>query len=285
MNAPGLAPSVATSHGSIFVECSGRNGPPLLLIHGNSSCRGVFARQLQSALADRYRLIAIDLPGHGQSDNAPDPVRTYSLPGFADCIIEVLGILGISELTILGWSLGGHIAIELLARFTGVKGLILTGTPPVRRNGMAEGFVASPDRGLPGRRVLDETEIDAFARHMFGEPIEPFLRAALRRSDGRCREQMFAAARMGVGVDQRLTIERSTVPLAVINGSADPLIKLDYLDGIAYRKLWNGRCHRLDGAGHAPFWHAADEFNALAGQFLDAVEAGAGRSGHAASGG
>ena len=285
MQAPRLTQSVVTSHGSIFVECSGRNGPPLLLIHGNSSCGGVFTRQLQSALADRYRLIAIDLPGHGQSEDATDPVRTYSLPGFADCIIELLGILRISEVSILGWSLGGHIAIEMLARFGGIRGLILTGAPPVRRNGMAEGFVASPGRGLPGRRMLDEAEIDAFARHMFGEPIQPFLREAIRRSDGRCREQMFAAARMGQGVDQRLTIERSTVPLAVINGSADPLIKLDYLDGIAYRKLWNGRCHRLDGAGHAPFWHAADEFNALAGQFLDAVEAGAGRSGHAASGG
>ncbi|WP_200841112.1 alpha/beta fold hydrolase [Geminicoccus flavidas] len=279
MQASRLTQRVMTSHGSIFVERSSGNGPPLLLIHGNSSCRGVFARQFQSALADRYRLVAIDLPGHGLSDDAADPVRTYSLPGFADCIIELLRLLGISEVSILGWSLGGHIAIEMLERFDGIRGLILTGTPPVRRNGMAEGFVASPDRGLPGRRILDEAEIDAFARHMFGEPVEPFLRQAIRRSDGRCREQMFASARKGVGVDQRLVIEQSTVPVAVINGSADPLIRLDYLDGVAFGNLWERRCHRLDEVGHAPFWHAADAFNALAGRFLDAAADATARSG------
>ncbi|WP_191061522.1 alpha/beta fold hydrolase [Geminicoccus harenae] len=285
MQPPRLTQSVRTSHGAICVEHSRGNGPPLLLIHGNSSCRGVFARQFQSALADRHRLVAMDLPGHGQSDDARDPARSYTLPGLADCIIELLEILGISGLSILGWSLGGHIAIEMLARFDGINGLILTGTPPVRRNGMAEGFVASPGRGLPGQRLLGEAEVDAFARHMFGEPVEPFLQHAIRRSDGRCREQLFLAARMGLGVDQRRVIERSTVPVAVINGSADPLIRLDYLDGIAFGNLWERRCHRLEGAGHAPFWHAADAFNAMAGQFLGAIESMSGRSGHASSGG
>lgn len=279
MQASRLTQSVRTSHGAICVEHSRGNGPPLLLIHGNSSCRGVFARQFQSALADRYHLVAIDLPGHGQSGDARDPARSYTLPGLADCLIELLGILGIGAVSILGWSLGGHIAIEMLARFAGINGLILTGTPPIRRNGMAEGFVASPGRGLPGQRILSEAEVDAFARQMFGEPVEPFLQQAIRRADGRCREQLFAAARMGLGADQRLTIERSTVPVAVINGSADPLIRLDYLDGIAFGNLWERRCHRLEGAGHAPFWHAADAFNAMAGQFLAAAADATARSG------
>ena len=72
---------IDTSHGCVAVEESGHGDIPVLLIHGNSFCRGVFRHQLQGVLAENHRLIAFDLPGHGQSDNAPDPIRTYTRPG------------------------------------------------------------------------------------------------------------------------------------------------------------------------------------------------------------
>ncbi|MBO1073725.1 alpha/beta fold hydrolase [Roseomonas marmotae] len=263
---------VVTPYGSIAVEDHRGNGTPILLIHGNSSCRGVFLRQTQSTLAESHRLIAIDLPGHGQSDDAPDPVNGYTRPGLADSIIELLTVLDIGEVIRMGWSLGGHIGIEMLSRFNGVKGLIITGTPPDRHGGMAEGFVALPQTGLAGRRDLSEAEIDDFARMMFGEPVEPFLRDAIRRADGHCRQRLFEAARAGYGVDQRLALENTSVPVAVINGDGDPLIKLDYIDGAAHARLWQGRCHRLSGVGHAAFWHAADEFNSMLFRFARNVE-------------
>jgi pimeloyl-ACP methyl ester carboxylesterase len=263
---------VPTPHGKLFVEDTGGPGVPLLLIHGNSSCRHVFARQIRSGLAARCRLIAFDLPGHGRSYDANDPVRTYSLPGLADCTVELLARLGVSDAVVLGWSLGGHIGIEMLSRFPGMKGLILTGAPPIRRGGFAEGFAVAPADGLAGRRHLSEVEVDSFARIMFGAPVEPFLRDAISRSDGRCRQGLFEASRAGLGVDQRLAVEGSALPIAVINGAADPLIRLDYVESVAYRKLWDRQCHRLGGVGHAAFWHAADTFNALLGRFLDELE-------------
>jgi len=267
-----------TSHGCLVVEETGRGGTPVVLIHGNSSCRGVFSRQVQSRLAERHRLITFDLPGHGQSSDAPDPVRSYSLSGLADAVIELLAMLDITEAVVLGWSLGGHIGIEMLPRFQGMKGLLITGTPPIRRGAMADGFVAPPGGGVAGRHDLTDADIDGFASAMFGEPIEPFLREAIARADGRFRQRLFEAARMGEGVDQRVTVENSLVPLAVVNGESDPLIKLDYLDTVAYGNLWDGRCHRLNGVGHAPFWHASEEFNAIVERFLHDVETGAASS-------
>jgi pimeloyl-ACP methyl ester carboxylesterase len=64
--------NIVTSHGSLAVEESGQGSIPALLIHGNSSCRAVFRNQLQGPLAENHRLIAFDLPGHGQSGDAPD---------------------------------------------------------------------------------------------------------------------------------------------------------------------------------------------------------------------
>ena len=109
--------------------------------------------------------------------------------------------------------------------------------------------------------------------NIFGESAEAFLRDAVARTDGSFRKRLFEAARAGEGVDQRLTVESSRVPLAVVNGGADRFINLDYFDTVAYANLWEGRCHRLSGLGHAPFWEAPGDFNPVLERFLQDVEA------------
>ena len=77
MTIPTRHHTIVTSHGFLAVEESGQGSIPVLLILGNSSCRAVFRHQLQGPLAENHRLIAFDLPGHGQSGNAPDSSRNY----------------------------------------------------------------------------------------------------------------------------------------------------------------------------------------------------------------
>ena len=87
----------------------------MLLIHGNSACKEIFARQFESRLTQGYRLIAFDLPGHGASADAAEPQRTYNIPWwYADVALEVLQRFGVDHLAVFGWSLGGHVGIELL---------------------------------------------------------------------------------------------------------------------------------------------------------------------------
>ncbi|MDQ0314992.1 alpha/beta fold hydrolase [Amorphus orientalis] len=260
---------VETSHGVIAVEDTHNPGTPVLLIHGNSSCRDVFQHQLDAPFARRKRLVAIDLPGHGDSDDAIDPARTYTRSGLADAVDELLGIMGMTDAVVVGWSLGGHVGIDLLVRSDRIKGLLITGTPPVRNGGMAEGFNTSPRFGLAARAELSDEDVADFARAMLGKPVPPFLPSAIRRTDRRFRRVLFEAARAGTGADQRLAVERTRVPIAVVNGAADPLLNLDYLEGVAYGNLWDGRCYRLPGAGHAPFWQASVQFNTILERFLD----------------
>jgi pimeloyl-ACP methyl ester carboxylesterase len=266
--------TISTPHGSLVVEESGQGDVPVLLIHGNSSCRGVFRHQLQGPLARDYRLISFDLPGHGQSSNAPDPQRSYTRPGFADAAITVLGQLNVREAVVCGWSLGGHIGVEMMPRFPGLRGLMIVGTPPIGPNEWARGFIPSPHMGLAARQDLSEAEIDEFAGAIFGQPVPPFLRDAVARADGLARKTMFEASRAGAGVNQRQTVEASPVPLAIVNGGNDPFVNLDYLDTIAYGNLWEGRCHRLPALGHTAFWHAPDIFNPILGRFLHDVGVG-----------
>jgi len=265
---------VTTSHGALAVEDVGQGSLPLVLIHGNSICRDVFRHQLTGRLAENHRLIAFDLPGHGQSGDAPDPARTYTRPGLADAVVELLGKLGVKEAVVLGWSLGGHIGIEMVPRFAGMRGLMVVGTPPVARNGMADGFQRSPHMQLAGQEHLSETDIEAFVRAIFGKSAEPFLHKAVARADGRFRKTLFEAARAGSGVDQRQIVETNPVPLVVVNGSEDRFVKLDYLDTLAYANLWEGHCHRLAELGHAPFWEGPGDFDPILERFFRDVESG-----------
>jgi pimeloyl-ACP methyl ester carboxylesterase len=265
---------ITTSHGSLAVEDSGRSGIPVLLIHGNSLCRDVFRNQMQGQLAKNHRFIAFDLLGHGESKNAIDPKRSYTRPGLADAAVELLDKLGVTEAIVFGWSLGGHIGIEMISRFPGLRGLMISGSPPVRHTQMSQGFRASPHVRVADKEELSKADIDAFVEGIFGESAEASLRHAVARADGRFRKRLFEAARAGEGVDQRLIVESSLVPLAVVNGVTDRFVNLDYFDTVAYANLWEGRCHRLSRVGHAPFWEAPGDFNPILARFLQDVETG-----------
>src|SRR5206468_510625 len=100
----------------------------------------VFRNQMEGPLGQRYRMLAPDLPGHGDSSDAVDPVRSYSMPGYADAMVEVLSLMGIDKAIVFGWSLGGHNGLEMISRFPGLLALMITGTPPVSAAEVTKGF-------------------------------------------------------------------------------------------------------------------------------------------------
>jgi pimeloyl-ACP methyl ester carboxylesterase len=266
---------VDTTHGRITVVDVGSAGPTVLLIHGNSACKEIFARQFDSRLTTRFRLIAFDLPGHGASSDAIDPERTYHIPGYADAALEVLRALHVDRLAIFGWSLGGHVGIELLARDTAdveIAGLAITGTPPIGHNpaDFAAGFLPSPHMDLTGKDHFSDAEIADYARSSVAAPA-PFLAAAVRRTDPRARRLMMAAALAGRGADQRNVVTTNATPIAVITGANEPFVSSDYLTAFPYRNLWERRVFSIPETGHAPFWERAEIFNPLFERFLTDV--------------
>ena len=270
MSAPGF--DVATSHGLTAVTDTGGPGPAVLLIHGNSACKEIFARQIEARLVHRFRLIAFDLPGHGASSDALDPQRSYSIPGYADLALELLAHLGVEQLAILGWSLGGHIGIELLTRNVDVAGLAITGTPPIGHNAadFAAGFRPQQHMDLTGKEAFTEADIRAYAAETAGVPA-PFLEAAVRRTDGRARRLMMVAAMSARGADQRHVASTCAVPLAVITGANEPFVNNQYLAEFPYRNLWDRTVHVVPDTGHAPFWERPQLFNPLFERFLTDV--------------
>jgi pimeloyl-ACP methyl ester carboxylesterase len=242
------------------------------MIHGNSSCKEVFRNQYEGAIGREFRCVAMDLPGHGGSSDASDPERTYWMPGYADCVAEVMRVLGYKRHAVLGWSLGGHVGIEMVARGDTVSRLMISGSPPFARTqaSVDKGFRQNDHMHLAAQRDLSLEEVSAYARATCGSnaPYEPFLEAAVARTDGRARELMFSRIVAPGTTDNREVVSSSPVTLAVVNGEDDPFVDNDFVDAVPYANLWNGRTHQLKGIGHAPFWEAPEKFDPLLCRFL-----------------
>lgn len=265
---------IETGQGKVAVLDTGGQGAPVLFIHGNSSCKEVFQDQLGSALGETYRCIAMDLPGHGRSEDSRFPESSYTMPGYAEVALQVLTALDAESTVVVGWSLGGHIGIEMLARSQVIRGLVISGTPPVSADAadMATAFLPHEHMGATGQETLTEEEADAYAHTTCGGRYESFLGEAVRRTDGRARRIMMEAAMAGTSANQRQIVESTLVPLAVINGSEEPLVNNDYVMSLNYSSLWGGKVHLIKGAGHAPFWDKPEAFNALLEAFLETLD-------------
>jgi pimeloyl-ACP methyl ester carboxylesterase len=103
---------------------------------------------------------------------------------------------------------------------------------------------------------------------------EPWILEDAERTDGRARI-LIADAATGTqdvppkGCDQKAVVEGTDVLIAVVNGSEEPFVDLDYLDKeVKWKRIWKGECVRLGGLGHAPFWEDPDRFEGVLREFL-----------------
>jgi pimeloyl-ACP methyl ester carboxylesterase len=262
---------VETSHGIVAVEATTSAGPDVVLIHGNSSCRAVFDKQVRSQIGEDYRLICLDLPGHGDSSDASDKQRTYNLPGLADASLETMSLLNVHNPVLVGWSLGGHVAIEMVHRGAAVRGLFLTGTPPVGAD-IREGFRGNLLKGLASTGPFSREQAKRFVEGVFGGEATDKLVEAAMRTDGDFRTTLFSQARSSEKSNQREVVSSVGKPTAIVNGAEDPIVNLDYIEAVPYARLWRGKCFTIPSAGHASFLQNSLEFNSYLREFLEDLE-------------
>src|SRR4029079_17601619 len=112
----------------LAIEVRGE-GPALVCVHGFGGAKEDFADHLE-ALAERWRVITVDLRGHGDSDAPSDP-SSYSLDRLARDVEAVADAVGAERFRLLGHSMGGMLARRIvLARPERVAGLVMMRPPP-----------------------------------------------------------------------------------------------------------------------------------------------------------
>jgi pimeloyl-ACP methyl ester carboxylesterase len=264
-------------YGQICVVDNEVDGPCVLFIHGNSACKEVFHEQFRSSLAQTYRLIAVDLPGCGASDNAKIPQDVYRMKPMAAIIANLLIELHVAEVVLMGWSLGGHLALELAVGLEGLKGVIITGTPPSGpgRGEASQAFNPTDEMALTAALTFTDKDVELYGEAIFGDIFgeDQVFRQAVSRADGQMRQTAIFdwGLNENAGHHQVDVVAELSVPIAVIDGSGDSFINRDWMKNLTWGNLWRGKFHNIEKAGHAPFLENPDAYNATLGEFLSDV--------------
>lgn len=253
---------------ALHVESLG-SGRPLVLLHGFAMHSGLFA-PLLPPLARRHRVHAVDLPGHGRSAT----VEPFDLASVADAVDAAVAV---DDATVLGWSLGGQVALQWARAQPGkVRRLVLVATTP--------SFVARDDWPY----AMTEQALLRFGdelRASYRLTLLRFLSLQVQGSDeGRAtlaplRARLFergepskdaldAALETLRRTDLRPALPNVTAPTLVIGGDRDTLVPLGATKALA-AALPNATHATIAGAAHAPFLSHREAFLDQVLTFID----------------
>ena len=236
----------------IFYEVSGQ-GSPLILIHGLSGSSRWWARNV-GPLARHFRVYVVDLVGFGGSRNR----QPFVLQEAAGYIAEWMQQLGIPRATLIGHSMGGHIAAELACDFPErVERLIL---------------VDAAVLPLPLSYIRHLASMLREARQMQLAFMPVLLVDALRAG----LLTLWQAANDLLTADLRPKLARIDAPTLVIWGERDAILPLDMGKQLS-RYLRFDELVIIRGAGHNPMWDCPRAFNQIVVEFLEAATPPAGQ--------
>ena len=250
------------------------SGVPLLLLHGFTG-RGSGWGTHATAFARAFRVILVDLPGHGRTETPADPVRA-SVERTADDLAAILRRDGHAPAHVLGYSLGARIALRLAVAHPGSLRRLVLESPSA---GLATESERRARRAADeGRAVrLERDGIEAFVDEWEREPVfashaalPPTQAARLRVERLRTRPAGLSASLRGAGqgsmepLGDRLAEVHA--PTLVIAGALDPAGHVR-AEAVA-AGIPGARLAVVAGAGHTPHLETPSTFRSLALDFL-----------------
>jgi non-heme chloroperoxidase len=256
-----------------LVETGPLQGRPILFVHGFSQCWLAWLRQLNSDLASTYRLIALDLRGHGLSEKPRGAYGDSRL--WADDLQAVIQHLRLEHPVLCGWSYAPLAILDYLRHHgedeiggvnfvggvtkLGSEAAVSVLTPEFL--GLVPGFFSSQTedstRSLDTLLTLCHSEklssVDRYRMLGYNLSVPPYVREAL-----------FSRV-----LDNDDLLPRLRKPVLVTHGSADAVVKADVIDQQMSR-IGSVQI-RMMATGHACFWDDAPAYNKYLRQFVEAV--------------
>ena len=237
-------------------------GREILFLHGFNQCRLSWLRQAADPeLAKRYRMVALDLRGHGESDKPPGADSYAADKLWGDDVAAVLAASGLKRPVFVIWSYAGRIIADYIRTHgAGAIGGV--------------NFVAARtrvERSMlgPGQRHFGAMKSQELTQNIAG--IRAFLRACFELQPTREDFETMLAFNMVVPAAVRaLILGRDTdtidatqslaCPALVTHGTKD-LLFLPSLAEYTATCIKGAKLSLYEGVGHAPFWEDAVRFN------------------------
>ena len=242
-------------------------GTPLVFVHAFPLSKAMWQPQVD-ALKDTYRLITIDLPGHGESDIV---LWNDTLDGYAKSIICLLDHLGIAQAVFVGLSMGGYTLFSLYRNYPDrIQGMVLANTRAQ----------ADSEEGKAGRRSMAEVafkeESSAIADLMLpkfltpstlehhSEIVEQIRQMILQTSTATIIVDLVAMAARPDSTDLLPTITCPTLIIVGENDVATPVAESHYMA----ERIAGSTLVTIPGAGHLSNVEQPAAFNEALQSFL-----------------
>lgn len=257
-----------------LVEAGDPRGPSILFLHGCSQSWLTWDRQMRSELARRYRLVAMDLRGHGSSERPPDGYDDSRL--WAADVDAAIRELELDRPILCGWSYGPLVILDYIRHYgeEQIGGIHLVGAVTKLGSEAAAAVISAEFLALlPGLFSSDMGEgvrglesllhlcffrapeaSDLYTMLGFGVSVPPFVRQAL-------------LTRVADNDDLLPTIAK---PVLITHGAFDAVVRQEVL--VQHRAgLPHAQVDIMPDAGHAAFWDDPAQFNRRLSAFREEV--------------
>ena len=230
--------------------------PALVLLHGSGGDSSVWKYQLE-ALADRRPVIAVDLPGHGQSQGS----LVHDTEAYANWLKLLIDSLNLSAFVLAGHSLGGIIAQQFAHMFPEMlKGLALIGTG--MRFKIPLGYLDMLYQDFETACLISSRQ--AFAAHMPSDMLKNGL-AMLHRNGP---EVLVRDLSLCVGFDSTAWAHSLAMPCLIICGKQDVITPCALSHELA-KTITDSTLKLIDESGHMVMQEQPDIFNNEISLFIE----------------
>lgn len=256
---------------------SGGDGRPVVLIHGWPLSGASWSEQVPALTAAGYRVITYDRRGFGASDK---PESGYDYDTFSEDLAGLLDHLGVSDATLVGFSMGGG----EVARYLGTRGserirsaVLASAVPPflLKTDDNPDGGLADEDvEGMKsGFRDGRAEFLDGFSKDFFSADGDLKVTEAQRQEALALVEPAIDVAIEACidsfgRTDFRDDLARIDVPVLVIHGDADGIVPFEVSGQRSDEAISDSTLHVVKGGPHGVNVSHADEFNATLLDFL-----------------
>lgn len=249
---------------------AGESRPWITMVHGASQHSGLFSAQVDAFRAD-YRLLLVDLPGHGRSSDCPGP---YGIAEYARSVLAAMQACGVERTHFWGTHTGAGIALLLAAQHPQriasmvLDGAILPGVDlPYVTAAFARARETARDRGIEAARA------EWFRESRWFDVIRA------RPTECRAKEHWDLVAGFSASpwldtsapepvAPIRAALGRIAQPVLLVNGEHDIEDFIRVADELE-SALPNVERVTIPGAGGFPLWEFPAEVNALARRFFE----------------
>ncbi len=247
----------------LYVQETGNpSGRPILFIHGFSQCSLAWSKQMDSELANEFRLVALDIRGHGFSEKPHDAYGDSQL--WADDIQAIIQTLGLERPILSGWSYGGLIICDYLRAYgeDQISGIHFVGA--VSRLGSDAALVViGPEflKLVPGLFSTDAEQsvqtLTAFLRLCAYEEASP--------------HDFFFQSLFSRQLENDDVLSGLHKPVLITHGEQDAVVLLDAAKQHA-ALIPHAQTAFYPNIGHSPFWEDAPRFNRELREFVQAAK-------------